>query len=57
MSDETSHTKQGQIERAKRLREQVERLKSGKQPEDEEGGSLREQIERRAAETKKGLKK
>jgi len=57
MADETLHTKQGQIERAKRLREKIERLKSGEGPEEAEGGSLREQIERRSAETVKPRKK
>ena len=49
MSDQ--HTQEGQVQRAKRLREQIEDLKAGRPvqtPGHEE--SLREQIEERAAE-------
>jgi hypothetical protein len=52
MADEKSHTEQGQIERAQRLRQVIERLKDGG-PLDEsssEGKSLKEQIEERARE-------
>ena len=54
MAEELSHTQQGQRERARRLREQIERLKTGK-TEDQTSGdrSLREQIEERAAEQQK----
>jgi cell division protein FtsB len=47
MSDE--HTQEGQLQRAKRLREQIENLKSG-QPIPAAGHteSLREQVEERA---------
>ena len=51
MSD--PHTLEGQAQRAKRLREQIENLKSGKAPELPAGNkSLREQIEERAAEAR-----
>ena len=47
MSDQ--HTKEGQLQRAKRLREQIESLKSGRPiPEAGRAKSLREQIEERA---------
>ena len=48
MSD--PHTLEGQAQRAKRLREQIENLKSGTQPEPapDHQKSLREQIEERA---------
>lgn len=55
MADEPSQAEQGQIERAQRLRQQIERLKKGR-PKDkssEHDKSLREQIEERAAEQKK----
>jgi hypothetical protein len=49
MSDQ--HTQEGQIQRAKRLREQIEGLKAGRQVETPgHEKSLREQIEERAAE-------
>jgi hypothetical protein len=50
MSDQDSqHTQEGQVQRAKRLREQIEGLKSGRpiEPPGHEK-SLREQIEDRA---------
>ena len=50
MSDQDSqHTQEGQVQRAKRLREQIEGLKSGRriEPPGQEK-SLREQIEDRA---------
>ena len=49
--EESSHIQEGQIARAKRLREQIERLKGGK-PDDQPSHpkSLREQIEERAPE-------
>lgn len=50
MADEKSHTQQGQIERAQRLRRVIEDLKQGN-PEDEPsstGKSLKEQIDERA---------
>jgi hypothetical protein len=50
MADEKSHTEQGQIERAQRLRRVIENLKED--PADDqsssEGKSLKEQIEERA---------
>jgi hypothetical protein len=53
MSD--PHTLEGQAQRATRLREQIENLKSGKQPErPEKNKSLREQVEERASEIRKG---
>jgi hypothetical protein len=50
MADEKSHTQQGQIERAQRLRRVIEDLKEG-HTEDQpspEGKSLKEQIDERA---------
>ena len=49
LEESPSHTQQGQIERARRLREHIEKLKSG-QPAEEpsQAKSLREQIEERA---------
>lgn len=54
MTDPSSHQVQGQVERAQRLRAQIERLK-GAPDEKVSGseGSLREQIEQRAAEYEK----
>ncbi len=56
MSDQSSsnqpssreHTQEGQIQRAKRLREQIEGLKSGRTGPPGHAESLREQIEDRA---------
>jgi len=56
MSQDQSHTEQGQIERAKRLRDRIERLKHG-QPEPagpKKGKSLKQQISERTAEQNKG---
>jgi len=53
MSD--SHTQQGQIARAKRIEEALERLQKG-EPLDEPA-STRERLERAAAEFKSGLRK
>lgn len=51
MSDQ--HTQEGQVQRAKRLREQIESLKSGRPiPAPAHGKSLREQIEERAHEAR-----
>lgn len=49
-----SHTQEGQVERAKRLRNLIENLKSGQhaEPEDHKP-SLREQVEDRAKEARK----
>jgi len=48
------HTLEGQAQRAKRLREQIELLKSGKAPErPAENESLREQIEERAGKVRR----
>jgi hypothetical protein len=55
MADESSHTEEGQIERAKRLREHIERLRKG-QPEPAQIGkpkSLKEQISERSEKIKK----
>ena len=51
---DTSHTREGQIARAKRLREQIERLKSNKpdEPPPPHKKSLREQINERARENR-----
>lgn len=52
MSD--PHTLEGQAQRAKRLREQIENLKSGQAPEQPaENKSLREQVEERASQVRK----
>lgn len=55
MADEKSHTEEGQIERAQRLRQKIENLKEGipdvKSPS--EGKSLKEQIDERSRETAK----
>jgi hypothetical protein len=49
MSD--AHTREGQEERAKRLRQQIEQMQSGStNPAPERPLSLREQIEKRANE-------
>lgn len=50
MADEKSHTEQGQIERAQRLRRVIENLKTGQidsKPSSEDK-SLREEVEERA---------
>ena len=55
MADEKSHTKQGQIERAQRLRQMIEDLKEDR-PESgssSEPKSLKEQIDERARELEK----
>jgi len=52
MSDQ--HTQEGQVQRAKRLREQIEGLKSGQRSQPPgRAKSLREQIEERAEEARK----
>jgi hypothetical protein len=49
MPDEQEHAREGQIQRAKRLREQIEGLKSGRRgPAPGHEKSLREQVEERA---------
>ena len=52
MPEEQSHIEQGQVERAKRLRSHIDRLKQGQaEPADpKKGKSLKEQIAERAAE-------
>ena len=47
-----SHTQQGQIERAKRLRDHIERLKQGEPDSPKKEKSLKEQIAERTAEEK-----
>ena len=58
MPENISHKQKGQDERAQRIRQQIERLKSGEQTEDsaDSSKSLREQIAERAkeAESKPG---
>lgn len=50
MPDQPSHTEQGQIERAKRLRNHIDRLKQGQQqPGPKKEKSLKEQIAERTA--------
>jgi hypothetical protein len=53
VDDEKTHTQQGQIERAQRLRRVIEDLKEGQPSEASEGAgkSLKEQIDERAAES------
>ncbi len=64
MADQPSHPEQEQIERAKRLRKQIERMKEGRPRDDEDnesqdeegkgqGKSLKEQIQEREAEQRK----
>ena len=55
MSNEQSHLEQGQVERAKRLHDSIERLKRGQHESgtNKKPQSLKEQIEERAAEPKK----
>jgi hypothetical protein len=57
MAEQLSHTEQGQIERAQRLRAKIDRLKKGI-PDEQPGRSesLKEQIEDRAAEVNKPTK-
>lgn len=55
MADQSSHTEEGQVERAKRLREHIERLKKG-QPQPAQIGkpkSLKEQVSERSEKMKK----
>ena len=55
MAEHQSHTEQGQVERAKRLRDHIDRLKRG-QPEPAPPGkqkSLKEQIIERTQESQK----
>lgn len=55
MPEDQSHTEQGQIERAKRLRNRIERLKQGQTEPATPGKekSLKEQIAERTAEQEK----
>jgi hypothetical protein len=55
MTEESSHEQKGQVERAQRIRQQIERLKSGRSQDDrpDEDKSLREQVEDRAKQDKK----
>jgi hypothetical protein len=55
MTEESSHEQKGQVERAQRIRQQIDRLKSGQSPDDrpDTDKSLREQVEERAKQTKK----
>ena len=55
MPEEQSHVEQGQVERAKRLRDHIDRLKEGKpqSTEPNKPKSLKEQIEERATREKK----
>jgi hypothetical protein len=57
MPDEASHKEDEQVQRAKRLRDQIERLKKGVPEGDQrsgEGTSLKEQIEDRARQREPG---
>jgi hypothetical protein len=53
MADEKSHTEEGQIERAQRLRQKIENLKEGTADDQSssEGKSLKEQIDERSRKT------
>jgi hypothetical protein len=55
MANESSVPNRSQVERAERLRRQIERLKVGRIPEErtERGKSLKEQIEERLGEQTK----
>lgn len=55
MPEELSHQQKGQVERAQRIRQQIERLKSGRSEDDrpDEDKSLREQVEERSKQSKK----
>lgn len=53
MPEEQSHSEQGQVERAKRLRDHIDRLKQGEPAEPQKGKSIKEQIADRAAELEK----
>jgi phage shock protein A len=60
MADQPTHTEQGQIERAQRLREKINRMKEGGPAADESSSqpearpkSIKEQIEERTAKNKK----
>jgi hypothetical protein len=55
MSEKPSHLEQGQIERARRLRQSIEKLKSGQaEKEAPQGGkSLKEQIAERVEQEEK----
>jgi hypothetical protein len=55
MPEELSHEQKGQLERAQRIRQQIERLKSGRSEDDRpsEDKSLREQVEERSKQSKK----
>jgi hypothetical protein len=50
MAEDQSHTEQGQVERAKRLRERIDRLRRGQPPPDDakKPKSLKEEIDKRA---------
>ena len=52
MTDEKSHSEQGQIERAQRLRESIRQFEEGSsdQQESSEGKSLKEIIQERSRE-------
>jgi hypothetical protein len=50
MPEEPSHEEKGQIERAQRIRAQIDRLKSGRSKDDRPGKpkSIKEQLDERA---------
>jgi hypothetical protein len=56
MTDDSSHTQDGQNQRAQRLRRVIEDLKDGVAPDESSTGekSLKEQIDERAREAAKG---
>ena len=55
MPEEQSHSEQGQVERAKRLRDHIDRLKKGEpgSAEPQKGKSIKEQIADRTSELEK----
>jgi hypothetical protein len=55
MPEELSHEQKGQVERAQRIRQQIERLKSGRSEDDrpDEDKSLREKVEERSKQSQK----
>ncbi len=55
MAEEQSHIEQGQVERARRLRSHIDRLKQGRpEPVDpKKEKSIKEQIDERSAEQEK----
>jgi hypothetical protein len=55
MAEEPSHEEKGQVERAQRIRAQIERLKPGSSKDEQpgKGKSIKEQLEDRAGRAEK----